>query len=881
MIMRIDRYEIVEEIGRGGMAIVYKAMDTALERYVALKVLHASVSTSSSSARFLREAKVVARLHHPNIASVYDVGESDGQLYIVMELMEGSLATVLSSRSSPLSVDQAVNIARQVASALEYAHQQGIIHRDVKPSNILLTSEGEARLSDFGLARVVETTTIITASGMVLGTPQYMAPEQWMTEVVDHRADIYSLGAVLYEMLTLRPPFDANNPLAILHRVMETNVESIRVHNAAVPPALDKAVLRALAKDLGERYQTASQFATALEKSVQSVSPEEFWREWQDTVMHQLLTKGQVQTHDLIEIPEEFRFYAIERFVQENSSMNFDYITEKPQIALVNSRQVLSILDQWDNLGACLKGADVVARVRRSLGTGSDEDRKIVNCFVDLTKALTDMLNTSMDGNARLEGKFGVGLSLDGVALFEGLNLPPQLPCVFLLHSQLAEADVAQLRSFLVNQVSLSQRVALLLVFEGGNSLERVRSLIHTHMKQVYAYDVVIFGRNELIPIILAKDTSRAFLHLVLRHVDLVSVSPFVVTGPTPDVVFFGRESEIREIVEHSWNTSFAVIGGRRMGKSSLLGRLHRLRLPAAGLPSVYHDCSVTPTYQDFLAAAIRDWRPTSPSNAPPTFADLFESPPIGESYILLLDEADKLVPDDRTCNWRLFNSLRSLVNSGRIQIVLSGERTLREALRDPTSPLFNLANEILLGPLDFHAIEELVTQPMKKLEIVLEDKDALVDRIWTFTSGHPNVVQRLCRRLIERLNEQDARHITLDDVNAVIEDPGFQRDDFLSTYWEAATSLEKVISLLMADNENICTLRTVRQALAERCGLRPKARKVDDALQRLVDLRSILKRTPTGYEFAVQAFPRVVAGTMTLDDMLEILTEEYQEQDE
>jgi len=169
----------------------------------------------------------------------------------------------------------------------------------------------------------------------------------------------------------------------------------------------------------------------------------------------------------------------------------------------------------------------------------------------------------------------------------------------------------------------------------------------------------------------------------------------------------------------------------------------------------------------------------------------------------------------------------------------------------------------------------------MKQLEIELVNEEAIVDRIWAFTSGHPNIVQRLCRRLIERLNEQGTRRITLNDVNAVGEDPGFQRDDFLSTYWEAATSLEKIISLLMAGEKNVHTLHTVRQALAERCNLRPKAREVDDALQRLVDLRSILKRTPTGYEFAVKAFPRVVSGTMTLDDMLEILTEEYQEQGE
>jgi hypothetical protein len=321
---------------------------------------------------------------------------------------------------------------------------------------------------------------------------------------------------------------------------------------------------------------------------------------------------------------------------------------------------------------------------------------------------------------------------------------------------------------------------------------------------------------------------------------------------------------------------SYAIVGGRRIGKSSLLGCLHRVRLSAAGFCTIYYDCSPTPTYEAFLAAAIRDWQPEAPPDAPATFGDFFQSPPTEKPLVLLLDEADKLVPTDRAGGWRLFAALRALASSGYVQVVLSGERTLRNALRDPLSPLFNFANEMLLGPLDFRAVGELVTRPMRQLEIELLDEKAIVDRIWAFTSGHPNVVQRLCHRLIERLNEQGTRRITLDDVNMIIKDPGFQRDDFLSTYWEAATALEKIISLLMADDDGVRTLSTVRQALIKRCGLRPRAREVDDALQRLVDLRSILKRTPTGYEFAVTAFPRVVAGTMTLDDMLEVWVEDY-----
>jgi hypothetical protein len=254
---------------------------------------------------------------------------------------------------------------------------------------------------------------------------------------------------------------------------------------------------------------------------------------------------------------------------------------------------------------------------------------------------------------------------------------------------------------------------------------------------------------------------------------------------------------------------------------------------------------------------------------------------PTDKPFVLLLDETDKIVPSDQKSGWHFFNTLRALANSGQAQIILTGERTLRGALRDSRSPLFNFPNELPIGCLSYQAVEELITQPMRDLEIELPAKTATIHRIFEFTSGHPNVVQRLGSRLVERLNELDTRRITLEDVNTVIEDPGFQRDDFLSTYWEAATPLEKIISLLMADEARVRTLTNTQRLLEKRCGLHPSAGEIDDAFQRLVDLRSILKRTPTGYEFAVKAFPRVVAGTMTLNDMLMILTEEYEEQGE
>jgi hypothetical protein len=235
-------------------------------------------------------------------------------------------------------------------------------------------------------------------------------------------------------------------------------------------------------------------------------------------------------------------------------------------------------------------------------------------------------------------------------------------------------------------------------------------------------------------------------------------------------------------------------------------------------------------------------------------------------------------VPIDRANGWPFFNELRAMVNGGRARVVMAGERILRKALHDPEGPLFNFAEEIRLGPLDFGAVRELVTKPMQQVEIELLDPQSVLGLIWALTSGHPNVIQRLCQRLIDKLNRESKRQVSLEDVNAVAEDPEFLREDFLDTYWERATPLEKIVSLLMADDPELRTRKAIRRVLDERCHLQPSAAEVDDALQNLVELRSILRRTPTGYDFNVSAFPRVVASTITLEDMLEDFIENYQE---
>jgi serine/threonine-protein kinase len=262
-----DRYVIERELGAGGMATVYLAHDVRHDRKVALKVLRPELSAILGAERFLHEIKTTANLQHPHILSLFDSGEADGLVYYVMPYVEGESLRDRLSRDKQLPVEEAVRIAREVADALEYAHQHGIVHRDIKPENILLHG-GHAMVADFGIALAAsrsEGGTRMTETGMSLGTPHYMSPEQSMGErEITPKADIYALGCVLYEMLTAEPPFTGATAQAIIARVMTEEPRSLTLQRKTIPPHIEAAVHTALQKLPADRFASAAEFAAAL-----------------------------------------------------------------------------------------------------------------------------------------------------------------------------------------------------------------------------------------------------------------------------------------------------------------------------------------------------------------------------------------------------------------------------------------------------------------------------------------------------------------------------------------------------------------------------------------------------------------------------------------
>ncbi|CAG4934716.1 unnamed protein product, partial [Acidithrix sp. C25] len=265
-----SRYEIVDKIARGGMADVFRARDLLLDRLVALKVLFPELSTSSAFVeRFRREATAAANLSHPNIVSVFDWGRSENSYFIVMELIEGETLGSLIRKSGTLSFDYAAAIAADVASALSYAHRHGVVHRDIKPGNVLITSDGHIKVTDFGIARAQSANEDLTQTGSVMGTATYISPEQAEGKVLDGRSDVYSLGVVLFEMVIGKPPFSGDSTVSVAMKQVNEPTPSVSRLRSETPAALVAIIDKALAKVPNDRYETAQDFRADLLRFIQ------------------------------------------------------------------------------------------------------------------------------------------------------------------------------------------------------------------------------------------------------------------------------------------------------------------------------------------------------------------------------------------------------------------------------------------------------------------------------------------------------------------------------------------------------------------------------------------------------------------------------------
>jgi predicted Ser/Thr protein kinase len=271
---QLGRYTIDGEIGRGAMGVVFRATDTVLQRTVAVKTVNMALEKDHADkyeARFFQEARAAGGLNHPNIVTVYDAGKAGDVVYMAMEYIQGVELRTLLTEGQPMALGRALAIAAQVAEGLGYAHQAGVVHRDIKPANIMVTADGPVKITDFGIARM-RASADLTQTGMMLGSPKYMSPEQVIGKRADHRSDIFSLGVIVYEMLTGAAPFSGENITALMYQIVNFAPPAPSSVNKAVPEMLDFILAKMLAKPVEERYADAREVARDLRECERSLA---------------------------------------------------------------------------------------------------------------------------------------------------------------------------------------------------------------------------------------------------------------------------------------------------------------------------------------------------------------------------------------------------------------------------------------------------------------------------------------------------------------------------------------------------------------------------------------------------------------------------------
>jgi HEAT repeat protein len=579
------------------------------------------------------------------------------------------------------------------------------------------------------------------------------------------------------------------------------------------------------------------------------VSVVDLYTLWKPKIEELILKYGAVTTHDLVDITRPLAKVILQKYLEDNPEMNLipEEVGEVFKIQLKGHYRIARCFELWET---------TVQNLSNDL---------FVNCVDLLTAHLVETLG--LNKPAKPQGyKDLLMFVLDATPIFPDIERLRSLPLVYLQGEEIQEE---QLDNF--THLPGNLHIALLVLFSEEAALQRARYFLER--LRVQAYDIISLSKKDLQRVFTAKDPRGMLRRIILHGVSLVTISPFVESGPVPKTMFFGRDVEMREIKEQIRSVSYALTGGRAIGKTSILLRLQDTGLPEAGYEARFHYCGNDSTSEMFLERVSSAWLGTSSRS----LYDLINQLQGDKPLVILLDEVDRLVDNDSKVGYSLLSDIRALSHENKCRFILAGEWALRKELRNGNSPLYNFGNELLMKRLDYRAVDELITKPMKKLEVELVDEKSLTQRVYDLSAGHPNVVQRLCYRLIQRLNERQTHRLTLNDVESVFADRDFLRRDFQDIFFARATVLEKIIVYIMVTDNKCRTMASIRQALAY-IGMKSSAREINEALERLVDLRTILRREQGGYDFAVTALPGVIAQTTTISDTLEDLRNTYLE---
>ncbi len=574
------------------------------------------------------------------------------------------------------------------------------------------------------------------------------------------------------------------------------------------------------------------------------------WTDMEKMLTTALWTFGQANQANVNKIPQRYFGRALQYYMELHPDDGLTLQENPPALKLDNYLLAQKFLSRW-------KAAWEI----------SDN----VSAFAPVTSQMIDQL-CNLLGFTRIEDRTYKGL-IGYVVRAPSLRLriPPRFPIIFMPEHNIGEEHIRALRD-LMNVLNMTSYFALIVDLRDWPDQDERQSL--KRLVQQAIQDFIVLDGHDLRRLFAARDHARRLVDIILDQVDLSVISPYVTSGPVPENMFFGREQELKTIIRKVRDTNFAIVGGRKIGKTSVLGRVYRLLQDAPEYKPFYLDCQAVHNHRDFFEAVDALWRTPLPKPTPEGFRrmalDLLGQYP-SQTIVMLFDEIDALIRWDVAQGEQLFRILRALAQENRLRFVFCGEKALNAALRNPKLAFFNFCQILPLSYLSLEEARRVVVEPMQELGIALEGDEALADYMIELTTGHPNIVQYVCQNLIERINIRRDRAITRADVDVLVQSTQFA-EYFAAISWGNARALERLVTLLMLDQPEVTS-----HEIAERLrtyGINTTPVILERALDALC-LYSILRRDGPRYAFAAPAIPEIFRRGQDVEGQLDCLIRE------
>ncbi|MBN1933684.1 MAG: hypothetical protein JW934_03410 [Anaerolineae bacterium] len=584
------------------------------------------------------------------------------------------------------------------------------------------------------------------------------------------------------------------------------------------------------------------------------------WTAWKTSIRNALMQYGWVESYFLSSIPLPLHAAAMRRYVQENTGDALIFQEEPLRIELANRERMRLFLHSW-----------------KAAWELTESENSFNSVVAEIAAQLCNML-----GFVRVQEEQRIFHSLHAFMVRAPalrLKVPPRFPIIFVRRREGNRDDVADLRS-LMSILNVTSYFALIIdLNDFADRLDPSKNLKYLAREMIH--DFIVLNGHDLRQIVVARDSGRRLVELMLQQVDLTVVSPYVTSGPVPDNMFFGRDYELKTIVRKIEETSFAVVGGRKIGKTSILAKVYRLLSEDdAHRDTRYLDCQAVTHYEAFFEAAKINWDIQLPIDAPEAFGQCIarnHSRPEAAPIVILLDEVDSLLEYDAQHGHALFRVFRALSQENHARFVFCGERTLYDQLHDGRSPLFNFGDTVQLGALTESAARRIILEPMQTMGISIQEQEEMVYEIIDLASCHPNIVQYLCQQLILEANTRRARLITPVDLQTVRHSSRFH-EYFLSVTWGNTGPLERVITLLVAGHDTL-SFGDLEGILAERGFAVPQST-LEQAISGL-RLYGILIKVGQTYRFTSQVFAEVIQESQEVDILLTSLRNQLRDQAE